>query len=372
MRLLVAGMALLLVPAAVAGQQSVRLTVPDASFPEPFSGLRGLRELPGGRVVVSDGLERLVALLDFETGEVTPIGREGQGPGEYGSPGPLFAWPGDSTLLLDFGNMRGLVLHGTAVGRTIRLQAADDLPLVPRAVDGAGHLYGMLPRMSPTVPSGADSTPIVRLDPATGRIDTAAWIGGERAAGGVIIMRRGSGGGVQLQTTPYGPEDGWTVASDGSVAVVDAETYQVTWTGPDGRRRAGPVLPYEPVPIGKAEKAEWVEEQANMRFTVRTPQGSQSLRGSRPDPDDYDWPAHKPPFPARGVFMAPSGHVWIRVSQPAGANTEQFDIIDRNGARIRRVELPPGRRLAGLGAGSVYATRTDADDLLWLERYRLD
>jgi hypothetical protein len=46
-----------------------------------------------------------------------------------------------------------------------------------------------------------------------------------------------------------------------------------------------------------------------------------------------------------------------------------WDIVDARGQRIRQIVLPEGRRLVGLGNGTVYTVRRDADDLEWLERY---
>src|SRR5512134_3432026 len=91
--------------AATLAAQTVPTTTlakPDATFAEPFSSVAGLRELRNGRVIVADRLERTVSSIDLATGDITPIGREGQGPGEYGMPGPLFPFGGDSTLMVDF------------------------------------------------------------------------------------------------------------------------------------------------------------------------------------------------------------------------------------------------------------------------------
>ncbi|HEX9630918.1 MAG TPA: hypothetical protein VGA02_00535 [Gemmatimonadales bacterium] len=96
--------------------------------------MAGLRELRNGRVVVSDRLERTVTLVDFATGDMTAIGREGQGPGECGMPGVRFPLGGDSTLMLDIAAMRGLVL----VGERHRLPGGRR----PQALRPAGRMGG--------------------------------------------------------------------------------------------------------------------------------------------------------------------------------------------------------------------------------------
>src|SRR5688500_2183971 len=83
----------------------------DIEYAEPFSCIGGLRELSNGRVIVGDPREKTLALIDLRSGTVTKIGREGQGPSEWGVPGNLLAAAGDTTLLWDQGNRRFLVIH---------------------------------------------------------------------------------------------------------------------------------------------------------------------------------------------------------------------------------------------------------------------
>jgi len=369
--------------AALAAQTvpTTTLAKPDATFAEPFSNVSGLRELRTGRVVVSDRLERTVSAIDFATGDITPIGREGQGPGEYGMPGPLLPLGGDSTLMVDFAAMRGLVLVGDRVGPTIPLMAGDGLPFIPRAVDARGRLYGsssmMVRGAGGGTAGGSDSVPIRRLDPATSTVDTAAWVRAAAGGAGGVTVRSG-GGSFQVQTglRPYAPQDGWAVAPDGRIAVVRPDDYRVEWIA-NGERTAGPPMPYTPVTIGKAEKEEWADAMAGATMMIRTSGGpgggsgsSRAARPQRPNVDELEWPAQKPPFETQGVFVTPEGELWIRVSQPAGARRQRYDVVDGQGRLVRRVELAEDRRLVGFGRGTLYTVRRDADDLEWLERYR--
>jgi len=377
-----AAAALVFVVAAAASAQTVPTTVlskPDATFPEPFSSVSGLRELPDGRVLLSDRLEQTVAILDLASGDVTPVGRQGQGPGEYGMPGPLYPFPGDSTLMVDFGALRAVLLAGDRLGRTIPLTSGDGLPLIPRAADGRGRLYGTLPTIARAggPAAAADSSPITRLDPATGTVDTAAWI--RTGSGGAVASMRAAGG-AQMRLggmRPYAAEDGWAVAPDGRIAIVHAGDYHVEWVGADGRRTAGPPLPFTPVRIGKAEKEEWADRMAGgtavmvMRGGPGGSSGSPppAMRPPRPNIDELEWPETKPPFVASGLRVSPDGDLWIPVSQAAAAKGERWDIVDARGRRVRQVTLPEGRRLVGLGKATLYTVRRDADDLEWLERF---
>ncbi len=68
----------------------LRLAAP-VRFPEPFTNIRGLVELPDGRVLVSDPTEGSVWALDFSRRTRRDLGRRGEGPGEYLEPDRL--WP---------------------------------------------------------------------------------------------------------------------------------------------------------------------------------------------------------------------------------------------------------------------------------------
>lgn len=79
-------------------------------------------------------------------------------------------------------------------------------------------------------------------------------------------------------------------------------------------------------------------------------------------PDDAD---------VRGpAWITPSGEAWVRRHRPAAAAEVRYDLFDGAGRLVHQVELPAGRRLVGLGTGTVYTVREDEDGLQWLERYQ--
>ena len=55
---------------------------PTRQFAQPFSRIRGVRELSDGSVLIADQIEVAVYRIRFETGERVRIGREGAGPQE--------------------------------------------------------------------------------------------------------------------------------------------------------------------------------------------------------------------------------------------------------------------------------------------------
>lgn len=364
-------------PPAVA-QQSVpttRLKTPQATFKESFSDIRGLQELSGGRALVSDGLEEALYLIDFGTGTERKIGRQGGGPGEYTELGPLFRFRGDTTLFLDMGNLRGLLISPSGeIGNTVELRTGSGFPLIPRGADTQGRLYAEPPFtiVNGTRSGSGDLTAIVRWNPRAGSaVDTVATLASGTANTMVVRMGGGGGGGAPSfgGPKPFAPSDGWAVAPDGRVAVVRAADYHVEWIAPDGSHVAGPPVHYEPVKITHADKEAWADRQTQAKIVMRTPEGTRSMHPPRPDPDKVAWPDVKPPFDARGVFVTPDGELWVRRYEPASNENETYDVFNAEGALVKRVTLPEARQLIGFGNGTLYAMHKDDEDLEWLEKY---
>ncbi|MEJ2238500.1 MAG: hypothetical protein P8X82_09410 [Gemmatimonadales bacterium] len=240
-----------------------RLTTPAASFPQEFAAIRGLLELPDGRVLVADGLGQALMVVDPTMGSADTVGRIGQGPEEYRSPDGLYPLPGDSVLLVDLGNGRLTRLGpDLGFGETMPLAQGDPTTgmgmslRIPGGVDREGRVYyqgrggmgaGALP----------DSGMILRWDPSSGAVDTVAMVKLQE-------MRRTTSGGrndqsVSISPVPLSPQDGWTVASDGRVAVVRANPYRVDWVLTDGSVVSGPTNEYEPVKVGNGEKEAYLD-----------------------------------------------------------------------------------------------------------------
>jgi hypothetical protein len=368
-----------LAPAAAAQTiPTVRLAKPDATFAEPFSRVVGFREIARGRVVIADELEDNVALLDFAGGGVTTIGRQGGGPGEFGSPGPLLALPGDTTIMSDFGNRRALVIGPDGqVITTLPLREMGGSVMNPRWADARGRLYGQPPLMfsgntGGGLPEIPDSMPLLRWDRSTDRVDTALMVPNPLAGGGgAVMMVRAAGrtGGPDVRGNrqkAFYPADAFAVGPDGRIAVVRADDYHVEWIDAAGRKTVGRAIAYERIRVTKADQDAWIKNRfAGTRMVVN----GRRMTPPAIDPKDVDWAEFKPPFMA-GVTVTPEGELWVPASQPASAKGSLFDVFDNRGERIRQVRLPEGRRLVGFGRGVLYAVHKDADDLEWLERYR--
>lgn len=425
--------ALALFAAPMMAQQAPRtLPAPQAEFEEPFSQVAGLRELRDGRVIVADPRDKVVSVIDFRSGASASIGREGSGPQEFGMPMRLYAAPADTTLLFDPLNSRYLVIGPDAKPiNTFRLEdgmpglrppqgpgAAPGAPGAPgqgrpqvaapggqgrgpgggpggiqmigagftaRAADARGRLYGegsALTQGPDGRPVSADSVPLLRYDRATRRMDTLTFIvlpkSNTQVSGSQGNMRVMIGG-----ANPLMPRDEWAVFPDGRVAVARAATYHIDFIAPDGTKRSGPRIAYTPIRMNAAE----IRHEEGLRNAARATQmmmmvenrNGQMSRSAQIGPGANapplepltDWPEVKPPFRAgqASVWARPNGELWVRRTENAQARGTLYDVITAQGTVAFQVRLQDGVNLVGFGNNTIYTTRKDEDDLLYLRRH---
>jgi hypothetical protein len=381
MLLLASTIMVLTFPAAAQQVPERRLTTADARFPHTFSSIRGLRELPDGRVLVADGIDEVVMIADLKAGKGDTLGRVGQGPGEYKSPDALYALPGGGTLLVDLGNGRLNYIGPDGKYRESSPIALGSPPrmsiIIPRGVDGQGRVY-FQPAMGGQRGGIPDSASVVRWTRASSAFDTV----GRVKLPEVTTRQSGDANNQRMsqRPKPFPVQDSWNVGPNGQVAIVRGRDYRVDWITADGRVVRGRPVTFTPVPIRDADKREWVAEQANgLRVNMENRNGQMTMafgRGGSANADQEEeeaiaateWPAAKPPFSA--VWVSPSGEAWVERSVPAGS-PRVMDVFDAAGVLKARVTLPAGRRLIGFGNGVIYLRHSDESDLQHLERYRI-
>jgi hypothetical protein len=408
----------LFVPVASLAAQSVPVrtfTKPAAEYREPYSSVRGVRELADGRVVVTDPRDKVVQLVDLKTGRATTLGREGSGPNEYQMPSGAFALPGDSTLIADPLNSRFFVLgpRGALAGTWTPAAAAPagggDRPasqavparppagggpvmmtiggggpmamLQTRATDAQGRVYttGSPIAMTPQGPKPADSLPLMRVNRETSAADTVAWL--QVPKGNTNVSATGGNMNIRIGGGPFAANDGWAVLPDGRVGVVRYTDYHVDVYPSSGRgapARGAPVR-FTPVRVTDAEKQAWRDTRSRsgaMAIAMtRTdgPGGStqQSRAVAPPAEEPTEWPAVMPPFDASRVFAAPNGQLWVGRYQSARDKAPRYDVFDATGKHTGQVVFPADTRVVGFGKGTVYTVRIDEDDLQYLQRWTL-
>ncbi|HEV8363697.1 MAG TPA: hypothetical protein VGQ52_09270 [Gemmatimonadaceae bacterium] len=345
----------------------------DRVISQDFTQIRGLRELPDGRVLLSDRLDKGVVVADFATNSVRVIGRTGRGPAEYRMPTTLTPLAGDSTLLSDEGNSRVAIIGpDLKIHRSFNVMLpGGSMAMGARSVDKQGRFYLQIPAWmsNPQSPNANDTIPIVRFDAKARKVDTLlrvkgmSWLPpGPRYGFGWVV---------------FAPQDVWTVAADGRIAVVRSGDYHVEWYEPNGRVVRGPPVRFERIPVGMEERLAHVRE-----FLDNSSIGGRDAEGAlSPIPAEMKDEKHvrematkntfaetKGPFTDGPLLLGPDGTLWVERSVRLG-DTPLWDVFDGSGEHVLRVRLPAKRQLAGVGARHLYVVATDDDGVQHLERY---
>ncbi len=344
----------------------------DARSPIGFGYLSGISVLSNGRILAADPFSQILVSLDLDAGTADTLGREGAGPQEYNGPDQVFPLPGDSTLLVDLGNSRLIVVDPEGefvewIPMSRQAAGGEAMSIKPEFVDAEGFFYASRSGGAP------DSLTIHRIDRAT-------WEETQLGSAWRTPYERRPRGSKRRMLTLY---DSWAVAPDGRIAVVHSNGYSVDWIFADGSTAHGPANDVETYPIGPAEMDAYLEFFSNnvtMSFAMVGEDGStQSTSMSRGLPpemrqgvDEYEWPDFLPAFKLEYTRISPSGELWVHRFVPAGS-PERVEVFDDSGARVGFVELPTGCYVLGFGDSDseVYIAHPDDMGLIWLERHSL-
>jgi hypothetical protein len=333
------------------------------AFQPEFTGITSVRELKDARVLVTDGREQRLLVVDARSSKAEEIGRKGAGPGEYQTVGRLFALGGDSTLLTDISLRRWLILEGARIVATL----PPDQPAI-RATQGAilgadanGHVLSLqypLPPSGVTSYTEKDSLKLVRTTISTGRSDTVAAV--RRNPSTTEVERDAEGRTVRSMSSamPYRPGEKATVFTDGWLAIARLDPYRVDWRSPDGRWIRGAPLPVPVVKFDAREKRAYLDRNAG---------NPSQLAAAKATVDAL--PATVPPFSSGDLFASKDGKLLIERTRTADHPERRIDVIDRRGTLAATVTIGERERIVGFGARSVYVARKDDDDIEHLDRH---
>lgn len=339
--------------------RTIPLSAPDATLTSEFTSLTSVRELADGRVLVVDFGESKLLVADWTRGNAVQVGRNGGGPAEYRTPGTLLPLGGDSTLVPDVQNGRWLLLHG---GSIASFTSADAPAIRSGARRPLGADFNGTVIFTQSIAGGSSAEPrrdsviLVRIARSTGMGDTIAKLKARPAT----IRVSGPASqptSVSIATNPLAGGETAALFSDRWIAIARLDPYSVDWIAPDGKRVRASPLPFERVRIDQREKAAFVERQA-----------ARSGRAAR-DPDSFPpWPEIIPPFLAEALLTAPDGRLWIRRAPTADNPFPPYDVIDRSGALVARVEAGNDVQVIGFGRTSVFTVATDDNGIQTLQR----
>jgi hypothetical protein len=337
---------LLLAPAPLAAQPASPKTLPAPTWTsaEGFSGIRRIRELSDGRVLLIDYKDNRIILVSATGKTVGNVGAEGGGPGEFKQPIELLPLGNDSTLVTDQGLRRFLLIDGTPKPVATMLfppELANSLNLA-RTADSKGRVIYPSSWTSKRKDGEAEMVPILAWDRTTSRVDTIASVLASKQV--TQEMKGPDGKVIGAATFPvrYTPADDWALLSTGDVAVLHGEPYSADIVTAGKVRIRGPVIAYNKVKVDDSERL--------------------------PKAVAKDIPDYKPAFWNSTALAGPNGEFWIAREVPAGSKTREYDRFDRAANRTMSVTIESTTRIAGFGRNAMYTVRTDADGLQWLEK----
>ena len=403
--------------ASTAGAQGLppirQLGAVAATTNDSLGGVLTVRALPGGHVLVNDLMSRRLLLFDSTlssariVADSTPSTASAYG-GRFGG---LLAYRGDSSLFVDPASMSMLVVDPNGkIGRVMSVPRSQDAMFIANpggatTYDPAGRLVyrGMLrPAMPARSPNGGlmppelpDSAPILRVDIATRKVDTIAYI---RIPKTKLLVSRNDNGSVTMtsEVNPMAVVDDWTVLPDGTIAIVRGQDLHVDFVSPSGEVTRSAKVPYEWQRMSDEEKAAVIDTARTQMEAMRaemTAQTKERVTGTAATPpatagserrnvvimagpgmggaagntgaavaqmppvqfvSPSELPDYRPAIVAGTSRADPEGNVWVRTTLNAG-NGPVYDVIDRSGRLVDRVQIPNGTQIVGFGPdGAVY------------------
>lgn len=326
----------------------------EAKLPATFTQISNVVELGGGRVAFAG--DRLFLMGDLASGTLDTIGVRSDTlaadapTSVYKFPGWVAHLAGDTVALVDFAAVRTTLWNerGQPLAALAIPPAGGATPVLAYDHQGFGYKTDYRSLLGSPEPGGlvqsADSIPVIRIQLASGRVDTVA-----RLAAPVLGEAR-FGDQTQQVATIFGPNDLFGALPDGRVWVARARENRVDWRGPGGVWIRGTPRDFAKVAVTEADKARVLER-------IRAQAG-----GRLPDSLDLQWPfaEHKPPF--ESAVATPTGEVWLQRSRPMDVTQYVYDVYGPDTKWQRTVTLPPEVTLAGFGKdGAIYGVLKQGD-----------
>ena len=373
-----------------------------------------VRALSDGTVLVNDIARQRVRLFDATLKTSTIVMDSGSNavggamPVSFPS-AQLIPYMGDSTLYVDVASTSLLVLDAKGkVAHVMALPRPRDAMFLAiggqfgtPAMDAKGRLVYRGVIINPpkpadpnaasmgmpsfNMPQQPDSSPIVRADFDTRKVDTLATI---KALNPTSKMSMGpdKAGNLALRITlnPLDTGDEWVMLTDGTVAIVRAQDYHVDFVDVDGTKRSAPKMPFEWKRLTDEQKQfkmdsirpeldKQMKAQGVSLPTIPTPNGPKKLVLAFDFVPLKEIADYEPPISPGSVKSDLENRLWIVPRTASGGGTDglRYDVVTRDGVLVERVIFPKNKVLAGFGPGGVvYLLNTDGKTAL-LERANL-
>jgi hypothetical protein len=412
--------------------------VPVIDLPQPvirssvtFGGPIGVRQVASGKVMVNDGRLRQIKLFDSTLTAFTMVSDSTPGTSIYYGPYGMQLIPyfGDSSLFGDFPSQTILLLNGaggvaraiapppdpSAMGSLLGQRKAGIDPkgrLIYASTAGTMMMKNFDPatgKSSVRVTSPPDSSPIVRADLDSRRVDTLARIKRASYGGHLSVVPRPDGKGDMMKVTinPLRDPDEWAVLSDGTIAIVRSHDYHVDWIHPDGTRSATEKLPFDWKRLTDQDKQKLIDSaRAAMNLDAANAAALAALnapepargdpasggrgqrggggasgggRGGRGGTFTEITPANEisdfyPPLRDDAATADMDGNLWILPTTSAQSKNGElvYDVVNPKKGLFERVRMPAGRSVLGFGKGGVvYLISGDRATGFYVEKTKL-
>jgi hypothetical protein len=417
---------ILVAGAAGAQQPPIRqLPAIAAKSTVPWNNILGVRALPGGQLLVNDIVGRKVVLLDSTLAPIAVVAdtTPATSTAYSGRIANIIAYRGDSTLFVDPQSMSMMVIDPNGkMSRVMALPRSEDAPMLggplgaSAGFDAKGRLVyrapfrffrnGAPPASGglPAMPTPPDTAMIVRVDLATRQVDTVGIIKIPKVN---IQVSQDDKGNMRVNTevNPLPVVDEWAVLPDGAIAFIRGRDYHVEYLNPDGTKTTAPKVPFDWQRLTDEDKVAFLDSVKAARARLASTQQSAPASGAGGPPSEgggqrvliqmgpdggrgaganigggptqlnfvapSELPDYKPPFFANSVRADAEGNLWVRTiptRQIAGGPV--YDVINREGKLVDRVQVPAGRTITGFGpGGTVYLVTRDGASMT-LERAR--
>ncbi len=383
----------------------------------PLSNGNVLVNDPGGRRVLlfNSQLNSFTLVADSTSATANAYG---------GRTGGLAPFKGDSSLFIDPSSLSMLVIDPTGkVGRVMSVPRAQDAGMLsgqlgnpaftpdgklvyrtPPQIQMRGLAGGALPGQPGfQMPDIPDSAAVVRINLATRATDTIGYIKTPKLK---MDVSRDDNGGTRMTSllNPLPVVDDWAMTPDGAIAFVRGKDYHVDWVNPDGSKVSSPKIPFDWQRMTDEDKVAFIDSVKAARarqgaaaptavvtpgvggapapaqaptgggnpqvFVFSGPAGSGAPGGAQRGPTTTiqqnfipasELPDYKPPFFAGSTRADTEGNLWIRtIPTSAIAGGPVYDVINRKGEIVDRVQIPTGRTIVGFGpGGAVYLVNRD-------------
>lgn len=413
-------------PPAVRQLRALERVTPDSLA---FKSVSVALAMPGGRVMVNDVAGRRVVLLDSSLTRTTILADTTSATAEaYGASwATLIRYRGDSALFMVPSTLSMFVFGPTgSVVRVVSMPRPNDaqnlalhsLSGMP-GIDAHGRLvyWGsgaganstlLWTHTTPWLQNGkpseaarapmsrgggwvspttqrSDSGAIARVDFTTRVMDTVALIRVQSFRRTIKVDDAGFAKSIEVIGDPLPLMDQWVVLRDGTIAIARGRDYHVDWIDASGHMTSTPKMPFDWQRIDDARKVAIIDSAVAAYHSFPPPDTGRFARsgrgGLRPPSEIYvpniagrispnEVADYYPAFGARSLTSDWEGNVWIQTSVVVDKRPV-YDVVNRRGEIIDRLQLPAFRTIAGFGPGVIYMAVKDNAATVHLERARL-